>query len=93
METVKVKVKYFSFFQDITGKSEEYIHVDKNTVSGLVEVLERKYGTKSGTNIFKMRLFSGRLECMIVVNGKVADLKCPLKDNDEVSLLQPMAGG
>ena len=90
---IKVKVKYLSFFQDITGKAEEYIHVNKKTVEGLVEVLEKRYGTTSEANIFRMSLTKDRLECMIVVNGKIADLKVPLKDDDEVSLLQPMAGG
>ena len=95
METVsvKVKVKYFSVFQDITGKSQEYIHLHDHTVSGLVDLLERQYGVASGKKRFQIRSGNGRLECMIVVNGKSADLVCNLKDNDEVMFLQPMGGG
>jgi len=40
LETVRVKVRYFSFFQDIAGKDEEYIHLKKPSVEGLLELLE-----------------------------------------------------
>ena len=93
MEAVRVKVKYFSFFQNITGKDEEYIHLEKPDVGGLIELLEKKYQSKGGNTAFGRRPTQNRMEFMISVNGKSSDLECPLKDNDEVSLLPPMGGG
>jgi len=90
---VRVKIKYFSFFQDITGKGEEYIHLRKPDVKGLVEILEEKYQSEAGNTGFGMRSAQDRTEFMIAVNGKLSDLECPLKENDEVSLLPPMGGG
>ena len=93
METVRVKVKYFSFFQNIAGKAEEYIHLKKPNVGGLIELLEKRYRSKAGNTAFGLKSAKNRMEFMISVNGKLSDLECPLKDNDEVSLLQPMGGG
>ena len=93
MKTVRVKVKYFSFFQDITGKTEEYMYLHNPTVVGLVALLEEKYRTRSGRKPFPIRPSRDRLECMIVVNGKSADLTNSLQDRDEVMLMQPMGGG
>jgi MoaD family protein len=93
LEAVRVKVKYFSFFQNITGKDEEYIHLEKPDVRGLLELLERRYRAKAGNIGFGLSPASNRMEFMISVNGKSSDLECPLKDNDEVSLLPPMGGG
>ena len=93
MEAVRVKVKYFSFFQEITGKGEEYIHLEKPDVEGLIELLTKKYRAKAGKMAFGLKADRNRMEFMISVNGKLSDWERPLKDNDEVSLLPPMGGG
>lgn len=91
MEAVRVKVKYFPVFRKITGKDEEYIHLEKPDVGGLVELLAKRYRTKSGNTGFGLR--PGQNQFVICVNGKLSVLECPLKDNDEVTLLPPMGGG
>jgi len=93
VKAVRVKVRYFSFFQDLTGKAEEYVSLHDPSVGGLVDFLEKHYGNTSGNRKFRIRSNRDRLECMIVVNGKSEDLGCALRENDEVSFLQPMGGG
>jgi MoaD family protein len=93
LEGTRVKVKYFSFFQDIAGKADEHIQMKEPSVAGLLKILEKRYPSKSGYTVFGQKSAKGRMEFMIIVNGKVANLEHPLKDNDEVSLLQPMGGG
>ena len=90
---VRVKIKYFSFFQDLTGKAEEYIQLQNPNVGGLIELLEKKYQSKSANYPFGLKAAKNRMEFIISVNGKLADLECQLKDNDEISLLPPMGGG
>ena len=93
METVRVKVKYFSFFQNITRKAEEYINLKKPNAGGLMELLEKKYPSNAVNTAFGLKSAKSRREFMISVNGKLSDLECSLKDNDEVSFLPPMGGG
>jgi MoaD family protein len=93
LETVRVKVRYFSFFQNITNKAEEYIYLKKPNVGGLIELLEKRYGSKAGKAVFEMRSTKNRVEFVVSVNGKLCDLECSLNDNDEVAFLPPMGGG
>ena len=93
MDKVRVKVKYFSFFQDITGKAEEDIHLKKTNVGDLIELLEKRYRSKAGNALFGLKAPKQRMEFMISVNGKLSDLECSLEDNDEVAFLPPMGGG
>ena len=85
--------RYFSFFQEITGRSEEYIHLKRPDVKGLIEFLTEKYRAKSANMGFGLNRVQSRLEFMISVNGELSDLESSLRDNDEVSLLPPMGGG
>ena len=93
MGTVRVKVRYFSFFKNIAGKADENIDLKEPSVGGLLKLLEKRYPSKSGDTVFGQKSDNGRMEFMIIVNGKMANLEHRLKDNDEVSLLQPMGGG
>jgi len=90
---VRVKVRYFSFFQNTTSKAEEYIHLTKPNVGGLVELLEKRYRSKVGKTAFSVKPGNDRVEFMVSVNGKLSDLECSLRDNDEVAFLPPMGGG
>lgn len=93
MQTVRVKVKYFSFFQNMTGKNEEYIYLKRPDVEGLIELLDKRYRSEAGKTAFDRKSAKNRVEFMVTVNGKLSDLECSLRDNDEVAFLPPMGGG
>jgi molybdopterin converting factor small subunit len=93
VETVRVKVKYFSFFKNIAGVDEEYVLLKEPSLYGLISLLEKRYQARSGNTFFSLQSSKTRTEFMVTINGKLANLECALKDNDEIAFLQPMGGG
>jgi MoaD family protein len=93
LETIRVKVRYFSFFQNVTGKDEEYIHLKRPDVECLIELLAKRYRSKGGNTTFRLKPPEHRREFVVSVNGKLTDVGCSLEDNDEVAFLPPMGGG
>jgi molybdopterin converting factor small subunit len=93
LETVKVKVKYFSFFENIAGVDEEYVLLKEPSLDALMSLLEQRYRAKSGNTSFSLKSSKTKMEFMVIVNGKLADFGCALKDNDEITFLQPTGGG
>lgn len=84
----KIKVRYFAFVKDITGKGEEVVETACSDVDCLLEQLGLTYGGR-----FASLLKQGQagVKVFVLVNGKtgVKDIR----DGDEVAILPPPAGG
>lgn len=79
---MKLKIKLFGILADKAGKSEIQIdtdnEIDKDT---LLKIVNKKYPEFVNTNY------------AIAVNKKVVSENKPVKENDEIALLPPFAGG
>ena len=81
---MKVIVKLFASYKELTGKNEILVTLDKNaTVETLLDVLFTEYP----------QLKTHKEMVTIARNKKFVKLTEPLNDNDEVALLPPVSGG
>jgi len=85
---MKVKVLYFAFLRDMTGKAEEEVELTKGDLDSLYSELGRRYGRKVETTL---REGYGGVKVIAIVNSR-PNVK-ELKDGDEVALLPPPSGG
>jgi molybdopterin converting factor subunit 1 len=80
---VKVRVRYFASFRDMTGKTEESLEVpDGVTVEGLREHVKGLYA--------KM---AGREQVLVAVNGVFVPLETVIGEGDDVAFFPPVSGG
>ncbi len=82
-----IKVKYFAFIKDITGKDEESIDLNCNTVDCIIKFLSDKYG-KRMEEILRNGI--NGVKVVILVNGKSSST---FSDGDEIAIFPPPAGG
>jgi len=79
---MKVKVKYFAFFKEATGISEEIIEVDNDkTIGYLLEIITKKYNLESNSNM------------VISLNHEYIKENVKLNEGDEVAIMIPSSGG
>ena len=78
---MKLKIKYFGMLSEIAEKDSEFLELNPISVSELKKVLQERY-PKFITMNFK-----------IAVNHSLVDESASLKNNDEIALLPPFAGG
>jgi molybdopterin synthase sulfur carrier subunit len=80
---VRVQVKYFASFRDMTGKREESLEVPEGiTVEGLREHVKVLYA--------KM---AGREQVLVAVNGVFVPLETVVSEGDDVAFFPPVSGG
>ena len=80
---MRISVKYFASFRDMTGRREETIEVPEGmTVEGLREHVKGLY--------VKM---AGRDQVLVAVNGVFAPLETVVVEGDEVAFFPPVSGG
>lgn len=80
---MKIKVKYFASFRDMTGKHEESMDVEEGvTVKKLREQVREKY-PKIGD----------REQVLVAVNGVFTSLDKEISEGDEVAFFPPVSGG
>ena len=80
---VRIRVKYFASFRDITGRREETLEVpDGVTVEGLREHVKGLY-----------ERMAGRDQVLVAVNGVFAPLETVVVEGDEVAFFPPVSGG
>jgi len=80
---VRVRVKYFASFRDMTGKTEESLEVPEGiTVEGLREHIKGLY--------VKM---ARREQVLVAVNGVFVPLETVVREGDDVAFFPPVSGG
>lgn len=84
---MKIRIRYFSFLQDFTGKDMEDVETECKTIECLINQLSSMYGEEF-YKVVKNGL--GNIKISILVNGKTSTT---IKDGDEVAFLPPPAGG
>ena len=79
---MKIKLKYFGIVAETIGKQEESVNVNENIeISKLQALLEEKYHQLDKINY------------KIAVNRSIGNENILLKEDDEVAILPPFAGG
>ena len=78
---MSLKIKYLGMLAEATGKNEEILEFNVISVSQLIKTLQKKY-PQFITMSFK-----------VAVNHTLVEENTELKENDEVALLPPFAGG
>ncbi len=80
---MRIKVRYFGQFRDITGLKEEEIEVSEGiTVIELREQIREKYPR-----------IAAKREVLVAVNNTFAPLETVINQEDEVALFPPVSGG
>jgi molybdopterin synthase sulfur carrier subunit len=80
---MKVKVRYFGQFRDLTGKTEEPLEIEKGiTVIGIREYVRGIYPK-----------IAAKEDIMVAVNGSFVSLDQVIEEGDEVALFPPVSGG
>jgi len=80
---VRVKVRYYASFRDVTGKQEEWIEVPEGiTVQGIREHVRGLY-----------EKIAGREQVLVAVNGSFPALDRVILEGDDVAFFPPVSGG
>lgn len=80
---MRVRVKYFASFRDMTGKTEETLDVPEGvTVEGLREHVKGLY-----------EKIARRDQVLVAVNGVFVPLRTVVREGDDVAFFPPVSGG
>ena len=80
---MRVRVKYFASFRDMTGKTEETLEVPEGiTVEGLREHVKGLY-----------EKIARRDQVLVAVNGVFVPLGTVVREGDDVAFFPPVSGG
>jgi molybdopterin synthase sulfur carrier subunit len=80
---VRISVKYFASFRDITGRREESMDVPNGvTVTGLREYVKGLY-----------ERMADRDQVLVALNGAFVPLETVVVEGDEVAFFPPVSGG
>ncbi|NMC59860.1 MAG: MoaD/ThiS family protein [Candidatus Methanofastidiosa archaeon] len=79
---MNVTVKYFAYFKEITGLSEEDIQLESgSSLKDLLDIITKKYNFKKEKNM------------VMSINHDYAKTDVKLKEGDEVAIMLPTSGG
>lgn len=76
-----LNLKYFGMIAEATSKENEVVNFDKSTTNDLIDVLVKEYPNIKNLNY------------KIAVNQSIVNDNYELKENDEIAILPPFAGG
>ena len=80
---MRVKVRYYASFRDVTGKHEEWLDVPEGTtVQGIREHLRNLYES-----------IARREQVLVAVNGSFPALDKVIEEGDDVAFFPPVSGG
>jgi len=80
---VRVRVKYFASFRDMTGKTLETLEVPEGvTVEGLREHVKGLY-----------EKIARKDQVLVAVNGAFVPLDTVVREGDDVAFFPPVSGG
>ena len=79
---MKVIVKYFASFKEMTGIPEEAFELERGkSINELLDTIIKKYKFKNQTNM------------VVSLNHDYIKTDVKLKDGDEVAIMMPSSGG
>ena len=79
---MRITLKYFGMVAESTGKDNEELIIDENmALDELQYLIEKKYSALD------------KIAYEIAINQSIENEKIHLKENDEIALLPPFAGG
>lgn len=79
---MNITVKYFAYFKETTGLSEEIIKLESgSSLNELLDIITKKYNFKKEKNM------------IISINHDYAKTDAKLKEGDEVAIMLPASGG
>jgi len=92
---VRVRIKYYGSFKDITNLSEEIFELKgtEHNLKSLVAMVSKKYGSKFADIIINPRTNEYREGIVILFNELKGDLDQKIKDGDVISFLPMVTGG
>lgn len=76
-----LNLKYFGMIAEATSKENEVVNFDKSTTNDLIDELVKEYPNIKNLNY------------KIAVNQSIVADNYELKENDEIAILPPFAGG
>jgi len=79
---MKICVKYFAVIRDNTGKDEEIINTPASNPRDLFNLLNEKYSLPIKQKYLR-----------VAINNTFESFDTPLKENDVVAFIPPVAGG
>jgi len=80
---LRVRVRYYASFRDVTGKTEETLEVAEGvTVEGLREHVKGLY-----------EKIARREQVLVAVNGVFTPLETVVREGDDVAFFPPVSGG
>lgn len=80
---MKIKIRYFGQFRDITGLKEEEFEVENGiTVVELRELVREKYPR-----------IAAKREVLVALNSTFTALDVVIKPDDDVAFFPPVSGG
>lgn len=79
---MKVHLTYYAVIREKTGRSEESLETNARTAKDLYDELSRRYHLNYPSSSLK-----------VAINHDMADWKTPLKNNDQIAFIPPVAGG
>lgn len=79
---MKVIVKYFAIYKEMTGTHEEAIDLESGkSINELLDIIIKKYNLKNQDNM------------LVSLNHDYIKKDVKLKDGDEVAIMVPTSGG
>jgi molybdopterin converting factor subunit 1 len=79
---IKINIRYYAILREQTGKSAEAFATDAATPADLFAELQTRYPFTLSRDQLK-----------VAINTEFRDWDTPLKDNDSVVFIPPVAGG
>jgi len=80
---VRVRVRYYASFRDMTGKSEEWLEVPEGTtVQGIREHVRGLY-----------EKIAKKDQVLVALNGSFTSLDRLIEEGDDVAFFPPVSGG
>jgi molybdopterin synthase sulfur carrier subunit len=77
---LKIHVKYFASYREKTGKKEEHLEGEFDTLDSLLQYLKKAYDIDTET-------------LMVAVNRRIVASDAMLSESDEIALFPPVSGG
>lgn len=95
---MKVKVKFFAFVRELTGRREELVDLDDQaTVRTLLDRLVNEYGAKFEDYLFDPASKNPRDYLQFLIDGRniglMQGLDTALKEGSSFAILPPVSGG